>query len=122
MHLHRVLLMTVVSVLASSSPLVATKETSVSLLDYTAVRGHDVINRGRALRAAKASDDEEHSPDAEERANSISTSIRETAETFALSVKTTVWLEQYNSVDYVQDKLGMHGLTRIELTTHKNYN
>ncbi|ETO71896.1 hypothetical protein F444_11840 [Phytophthora nicotianae P1976] len=111
MHLHRVLLMTVVSVLASSSPLVATKETSVSLLDYTAVKGHDAINRGRALWAAKASDEidnvagEEHLPDVEERANSISTSIRETAETFALSVKTTVWLEQYKSVDYVQDKL-----------------
>ncbi|ETP14872.1 hypothetical protein F441_10224 [Phytophthora nicotianae CJ01A1] len=92
MHLHRVLLMTVVSVLASSSPLVATKETSVSLLDYTAVKGHDAINRGRALWAAKHP----------------TRSTMETAETFALSVKTTVWLEQYKSVDYVQDKLGMH--------------
>ncbi|KAG2784521.1 hypothetical protein JG687_00017392 [Phytophthora cactorum] len=77
MRLHRVLLLTVVTLVASNSALVATEETSVSVLKHVAVSDRDG-NQMRSLRFATTSDEkdkvagEEDPTDANERTNSKS--------------------------------------------------
>ncbi|KAG6943660.1 hypothetical protein JG687_00018316, partial [Phytophthora cactorum] len=78
MHLHRVLLVTVITLLATSSALVPAQETSVSLLEHLTIAGRDGIHKGRSLRLAKTSDEKDSATihgdptDADERANPIS--------------------------------------------------
>ncbi|KAF1773070.1 hypothetical protein GQ600_8680 [Phytophthora cactorum] len=58
MRLHRVLLLTVVTLVASNSALVATEETSVSVLKHVAVSDRDG-NQMRSLRFATTSDEKD---------------------------------------------------------------
>ncbi|KAG2784685.1 hypothetical protein PC129_g22628 [Phytophthora cactorum] len=127
MHLHRVLLVTLFTLLATSSALVPTQETSVSLLEHLTVAGRDGIHKGRSLRLAKTSDEKDSATihddptDADERANPISELFSKISDKIPLSVKTGVWFERGKPVEYVQEKLGMKDLKGVHLTTHKNF-
>ncbi|KAF4036156.1 hypothetical protein GN244_ATG11797 [Phytophthora infestans] len=115
--------MTLVTVLVMNSVLKVTGA-GVSLIEQVKVAGRGDRNDGRILRAAKTNneiDNVEGSPGEDERANSISSFLSKARKKISLFVKTTVWLERYKSVDYVQEKLGMKGLTGAELLSHENY-
>lgn len=123
MHLRRIFLMTLVTVLVMNSVLKVTGA-GVSLIEQVKVAGRGDRSDGRILRAAKTNneiDNVEGSPGEDERANSISSFLSKARKKISLFVKTTVWLERYKSVDYVQEKLGMKGLTGAELLSHENY-
>ncbi|KAG3111821.1 hypothetical protein PI124_g8942 [Phytophthora idaei] len=127
MHLHRVLLVTLFTLLATSSALVATQETSISLLEHLTVAGRKGVNKGRSLRLAKTFDEKasatihDDPTDADERASPISKLLSKISDKIPLSWKTTMWLERGKPVEYVQEKLGMKGLKGVQLTTHKNF-
>ncbi|KAG6947438.1 hypothetical protein JG688_00015560 [Phytophthora aleatoria] len=117
MHLHRVLLVTLFTLLATSSALVATQETSISRRPKRRQQGK-IAKTSDEKASATIHDDP---TDADERANPISKLLSEISDKIPLSWKIRGWLERGKPVEYVQEKMGMKGLEGVELTTHKNF-
>lgn len=126
MHLSPILLVTLITILAWNSVLVAaTEKTIASLVDHVTGTGYDGVNQGRFRRTASANNNVAGAADSlalDERANPITSFLKEIPNKIPLSWKTTWWLDRYKSVDYVEEKLGMKGLTNAEKLVHKNYN